>query len=185
MHQSTAESYQKYGGELLEVRRRVGKGWSENCSDAVGEFGWSDEKVPDPLGDFGRPTWAIRSTDWGCLGRPTRAFRSTDSATSVDRQRHFGQPTLPTRSTEFAYSQASRQYRPRVRSIPRCAWFNKAVSAHPSTGPFGLRFRPFLIRRLAQFAAVSPSSPPPQPPSRPRQPLQGQVRETAERLHIV
>ena len=32
---------------MLEVRRRVGRGWSENCSDTVGEFGWSDEKVLD------------------------------------------------------------------------------------------------------------------------------------------
>ena len=56
----------KYGGELSEVRRRVGKGRSEGCSDTVGEFGWSDEKVPDPLG------------------------------TSVNRLGRLGPPTLPT-----------------------------------------------------------------------------------------
>ena len=109
----------------------------------IGEFGWSDEKVLAPLGVFGLPTWEARSTDWGILGRPTWAFRSTDPATSVDRPRHFGQPTWPTRSTDFAYRQASRQYLPRVGSIPRYGRFNKAVLAYPSTGPFGLRFRPF------------------------------------------
>ena len=59
-------------------------------------------RPPNPLGGFGRPTWATRSTDWGYLGRPTWAFRSTDPAISVDRPRHFARPTSPTRSTDFA-----------------------------------------------------------------------------------
>ena len=59
-------------------------------------------RPPNPLGFFGRPTWATRSTDWGYLGRPTRAFRSTDPAISVARPRHFARPTSPTRSTDFA-----------------------------------------------------------------------------------
>ena len=44
-----------------------------------------------------RPCGLLRATT-----RPPWVFRSTDPATSVDRPRHFGRPTLPTRWTDFA-----------------------------------------------------------------------------------
>ena len=80
MRQSKAESCQKYGGGLFEVRRRVGNGRSEGCSDTVGEFDWSDEKAPDLLGFF---------------GRPTRRLRWTDRGTSVGQLCRLGLPTSP------------------------------------------------------------------------------------------
>ena len=41
-------------------------------------------------------------------------FRSTDPATSVDRPRHFGQPTLPTRSTDFVAAHGRHLELPRI-----------------------------------------------------------------------
>ena len=115
----------------------------------------SISESPDPLGVFGRPTRATRWTDLTNSVRPTRRLRSTDFVNSVDRPRHFGGPTLPTRSTEFDHLQASRQCQPRVCSMPRYAQTNTSVRTNQE-GRVGASFDwLFRVLRLALLGCAS------------------------------
>ena len=132
----------KYGGELSEVRRRVGKGRSEDCSGMVGEFGWSDEKVP-------APPWRFRSTDLGDSVYRLWVPRSTDLGFSVDRPCQLGGPTAALRSTDMANSVYRLCLPPGEPSIPAKGRVNTSVDSDQYHGRVTSFATVLLIRRYA------------------------------------